>query len=236
VVKLAHDDPVAAGRLIAGLLPAHGAALAEALDYDLTIREIGTFSVTVAGKRTWVRNQPEPRARSEAEFHLSADALTLAELLAGVDRRVGRFFGAARYTGRRRRLRALKKLPDTTLSLRDAARAGARPDPGPVWKAFSYVVHPSWTHEDRWTVAQEIVGDEPETWYLTSGNGDGFNVSATPPPKDPDAHVAMTRETFDLMLRGDPIPRGKLPSIRGDRRAAAQIKAWADRAQGLGGG
>jgi hypothetical protein len=237
LVKLAHDDPKAAGQLIAGLLPAHGVALAETLDYDLTIREVGTYSISIAGKRAFVKPQQEPRSRKEAQFHLTADALTLAELLAGVDRRVGRFFGAARFKGSRSRLRALKHLPDTALSLREAARAGARLDPGPVWKAFAYVVHPSWTREDRWTVAQEILGDQPETWYLTSGNGNGFKVAATlPPDKRPDTTVSMTRETFDLLLRGDQPPKGKLPTIRGDRRAAAQIKAWADRAQGLADG
>ena len=50
IVKLAHDDAAAAGRLLAALLPAQAAALASPLDYDVTIAEAGTFAVKVDGR------------------------------------------------------------------------------------------------------------------------------------------------------------------------------------------
>ena len=46
LVKLAHDDPEAAGRIIAGLLPVQAVIVQGPVDYDLTITEIGTFAVT----------------------------------------------------------------------------------------------------------------------------------------------------------------------------------------------
>jgi hypothetical protein len=232
IVKLAHDDPHAAGRLIAALLPAHAAALAEALDYDLTIREVGTYAVTVAGGRTRVQPLAFPRPRGQADFHLTADALTLAELLAGVQRRVGRFVGPARFRGSRRRLKVLKALPETRLSVAEAARAGARLEPGLVYRALSYAVHPSWTRGERFTIAQEITGSPPETWYLTARDGAGLSVSTQAPPEGADATVSMTREAFGHLLRGEPVPRGSRPSVRGDRDVVARMKAWTERAQG----
>ena len=43
----------------------------------------------------------------------------------------------------------------------------------------------------------------------------------------------MTPAAFSHMLRDEPIPSGERPAIRGDRRAVARMKAWADRAQGV---
>ena len=111
IVKLAHDDPALAGRLLAALLPAQGAALDGPLGYDLTIAGTGTFSVAIAGGRAFVEPLERPRHRGDAEFHLSGDPLLLAELLAGVDHRIGRFFGPVRVRGRKRRLKALRALP-----------------------------------------------------------------------------------------------------------------------------
>ena len=233
IVKLAHDDPHAAGRLIAALLPAHAAALAASLDYDLTIREVGTYAITVVGDRTQVRPLALPRPRRQVDFHLWADALTLAELLAGVPRRVGRLLGPARFRGSRRRLRVLLALPATQLGVAAAARAGAQLEPALVYRALSYAVHPSWTRGERFTIAQEIIGSPPETWFLTARDGAGLAVSSQAPQEGAHATVSMTREAFGHLLRGEPVPRGTRPSVRGDCAVVARMKAWADRAQGL---
>ena len=120
LVKLAHDDPQAAGRIIAGLLPVQSAIVQGPVDYDLTIAEIGTFAVTIAGGRAYVNALEAPRGRREAEFHLTADALTLAELIAGVPHKIGRFRGAARVSGRKRRVKPLRAIP----AARHLARRG----------------------------------------------------------------------------------------------------------------
>ena len=217
VVKLAHDDPEAAGQLIAGLLPAHGAALAESLDYDLTIRELGTFSITVAGRRAFVarRGAAPAQAGRVPPQRRRADAGRAAR---GRRRRVGRYFGAARYSGRKRRLKALRNLPETQLTLREAALAGARRTRARSEGALVRRA-PVLDREDRWTIAQEIVAETPETWFITSGNGDGLKVTDKPPAAEPDTTVSMTRATFDLLLRGEPAPRGQLPTIRGNAHA-----------------
>ena len=233
LVKLAHDDPEAAGRIIAGLLPVQAVIVQGPVDYDLTITEIGTFSVSVNSGRAYVNAIAEPRGRREAEFHLSADALTLAELIAGVPHKLGRFRGPARVSGRKRRAKPLKSIRTAGLSLAEAARAGARLEPALVFRTFPYVIHPAWSRNQSFTVAQQILGDPPETWYLVVGNGRGMRVLSTPPEDGADATVTMTREAFGHLLRGEPVPSGHRPSIRGDRAAVALLKRWLDRAQGL---
>ena len=232
IVKLAHDDPGAAGALLAALLPAQAAALATPLDYDLTIHDAGTFAVKIDSRgAARVHARPEPRGRPHAEFHLSADPLTLAELLAGVDHRIGRWRGPARFSGSRRKLDVLRSLPATSVSLTDAARAGAELEPALVYRTLSYAVHPSWTRGERFTLAQEITGERPETWYLSARDGAGMTVSADPPEDGVEATVSMSRRTFALMLREEPVPSGERPVVRGDHRLVALVKAWMDRAQ-----
>jgi len=233
LVKLAHDDPEAAGRLIAGLLPAQAAIVQGPVDYDLTIAEVGSFAVTVAGGRAYVKPIEAPRGRREAEFHLAADALTLAELIAGVPHRLGRFRGAARVSGRRRRVKPLRAIPAARISLAEAARAGARLEPAFVFRTFPYVVQAAWSRGHSFTVAQQIAGDPPETWFISVGDGRGMEVFTTPPEGGADATVTMTREAFGHLLRGEPLPPGHRPFIRGDRAVVAVLKAWLDRAQGL---
>ena len=230
LVKLAHDDPQAAGKLIAGLLPVQAAIVQGPVDYDITIAEVGTFAVTVAGGRAYVKDLEQPRGRREAEFHLSADPLTLAELIAGVPHKIGRFRGAARVSGRKRRLKPLKAIPAATLSLAEAARAGARLEPSLIYRTFPYVIHAAWSRDHSFTVAQSITSDPPATWYVTVGSG-GVRILTAPPEAGADATVTMTPEGFAHLLRGEPTPPGHRPIVRGDREVVALLKSWLDRAQ-----
>ena len=85
---------------------------------------------------------------------------------------------------------------------------------------------------ERFTLAQEITGERPETWYLSARDGAGMTVSAAPPEEGVEATVSMARETFGLLLRGDAVPHGARPAVRGDHRVVALVKAWMDQAQG----
>jgi hypothetical protein len=231
IVKLAHDNPDLAGRLLAALLPAQGAAMEGPLGYDITIKGTGTYGVAIAGGRAGVEEIDVPRGRHVADFHLTADALILAELLAGVNHRIGRFFGPVRVKGRKRSVRALKALQSTSASLTDAARAGAALDPELVYRTFAYAVHPSWTRGHAFTIAQTIDGDPPETWYLTAADGTGLTVSSTPPQASPAATVAMSREVFGKLLRGETVANGQRPSVHGDAGAVALMHEWTQRAR-----
>jgi hypothetical protein len=231
LVKLAHDDPALAGRVLAALLPAHGAVLEGPLAYDLTIKGTGTYGIEVVGGEASVQTLDRPRPRRAAEFHLTADPVILAELAAGVEHKIGRFFGPARIRGRKRRLRALHPLATASASLTDAARAGARLDPELVYRTLAYAIHPSWTRGHAFTIAQQVVDDPPQTWYLTARDGGGLTVSPTSPSATPTATVTMSRQTFDRLLRAEPIPAGDRPEIRGDRHAVELMRSWTERAR-----
>jgi hypothetical protein len=221
LVKLAHDDPTAAARLLAGLLPVQAAVIDVPLSYDLTIAEIGTFGIELADGAVRASRQPRPRGRRQAAFHLRADALTLAELLAGEDRHIGRFRGPARIRGRRRRSEPLRALVTTDLGLAAALEAGARVDPDLAWQALPYAIPPSWTAGLVFTVAATVADGRP--WYLTARDGGGLASTKAEPAEPPAASVALSRAAFDRMLRDQPHPHGDRPAVRGDHGAVTAL-------------
>lgn len=227
LVKLAHDDPAAAAGILAGLLPAQGRVVGEPVDYDLTLAELGTYSIRVTPGEARVEAADGPRP--DAQFHLRTDALTLAEMLTGFGPRPRRF-GRAKLTGhRRRRVRALEAVPRSDLSLRDAARAGASLDPALVLRCFTYAVPASWTRGHRFTVAHTVV-DDGTTTYLSVRDGGGLTVSSAAPAEPPDATVTMTAEAFSALLRDEEPP--ERPTVRGDHQAVDQLRVWADSLRG----
>ena len=231
LVKLAHDDPRAATRLLLGLVPAQHALIDAPLEYDLTIRESGTYAVSVTPEGASARALAEPRPRREAAFHITADVVTLAEVLAGVDRRMGRWFGPVRVKGRKRGAEVVREtLARTDLDLAGAARAGADLDPDLVFRSFAYAIHPSWTKGHRFVVAQEIADPSPQRWHLIVRDGRSIGVEKRI-DGDPDAVVSMSRATFGCLLKGNPAPRGERPTVRGDRAAVELLRGWTARAQ-----
>ena len=232
LVALAERDPVAAGELLVGLLPAQGPVFDAPVAYDLTVAGIGTFAVTVRDGVATIERVSKRRSRGEALFELRSDPLTLAELLAGADHRIGRFRGRARVSRRRRRARVLEALPRAAIGLADALGAGARLEPALVYKALPLAIDPEWTVGYAFTVAQEITDPDARTWYLAVRDGAGVEVSEEVPESAPDATVTMTRAAFERLLRGEPPDPAERPLVRGDRAAVAILKAWTDRARG----
>ena len=58
-----------------------------------------------------------------------------------------------------------------------------------------------------------------------------MTVSAAQPDEGVEATVSMSRATFALMLRDEPVPSGERPVVRGDHHVVALVKAWMDQAQ-----
>lgn len=234
LITLAHEEPLTAAALIAGLLPAQSAVLEdESLSYDLTVRGYGTFAVTLGHGGTEVQRLTKCRSRREAAFHVSGEPLVLAQLLAGERKRLGRYRPSARITGRRKRARTLHAaLPQSTLSLADAVRHGARLEPALVYSALPYVVAPEWTKGHVFTVAQEIRELGPRAWYVTARDGVRLSVVEHAQGAAADATVTMSRAAFDRLLANEPPTPGDLPVIRGNREAVAALKRWTDLARG----
>ena len=130
LVRLAREDPVTAGRILAALLPA------QAIDPRAappTTTSRSTRSALRDHRRRRARvGQAARRSRAAAARRSStssAGALALAELLAGAPLRLRRFSGPQRVSGRRRRVRpVLSALVNARISLAEAARRGRRLD------------------------------------------------------------------------------------------------------------
>jgi hypothetical protein len=234
LARLAHDDPDAGARLLLGLAPALRAVAGHSIDFDLTIRGSGTYGITLDATGTAVRPLGRPRGRREAAFHVTASATTLAEVAAGVRKRIGRWQGSVRVSGRRGEAVALADaLRNSRLSLAAAAGAGADLPPDLVFAAFPYAIDPAWTRGHRFTVAQEITDLPGAAFVIVAHDGTHLTVSRTPPAGGADATVTMTRATFAALLRGTPATGERRPVVRGNRAAVAALKGWTDRAQGI---
>ena len=232
-MRLAHDDPTAGARLLLALAPALRAVADRPLDFDLTIRGSGTYAITLDASGTAVRPLRRPRGRREVAFHATAGAATLAEVLAGVRKRIGRWQGSVRVTGSRGEAVALAgRLSTARLSLADAVGAGADLPPDLVFAAFPYAIDPAWTRGHRFTVAQEITDLPGAAFVIAAHDGAPVTVSRTPPAGGADATVTMTRATFAALLLGTPAIGERRPVVRGNRAAVAALKGWTDRAQG----
>jgi len=233
LVKLSHDDPSAAARLIVGLLPAQGPVLAEDVDYDLTITGHGTHAVTVSGGIT--RVEAIARPRPIADFHLQADPVSLAEMACGFGPKPRRF-GRVKIGGSKKRLRILEPLRESTLSLEDALQAGAKLDPVLVLRCLAYAVHPLWTAGHDFTIEETLIADDgsTRTIYLSARDGRGLAVTTDAPGEAPKAVVHLTERAFAHLLAGEAPPPGERPSTRGDHRAVEQLRVWADRARASG--
>jgi len=227
LVRLARSDPVAAGQILAGLLPAQGLAVAATLEYDLTIRGVGTYAVSLAGGHARVVALDGPRGRRRAEFHLRGEPLALAELLVGEPRRPGRLTGPLRLSGRRRDFEALAPLARAPVSLPDAVRAGADLAAGHLLALLPHLIAPEWTRGHAFTVA---LGAPGASGVLTVADGAPPTLAAGPGPAD--ASVVLGPEAVRAFLLDERASRGARPVVRGNRGAVAALSGWLARARG----
>ena len=203
------------------------------LTYDLTVRGIGTFGVFVEDGSARVVRLSRKRPRNQALFHLAGDPSTLAELLAGERTKLTRFRRQGRVTGLRKRARELAPLVQAWLSLADAVKAGARVEPGLVYRALPYVIEPEWT---RAITSRSRSGSSSSTPSRgTSPCADRFPLRvverATQNPAD--ATVTISRAAFERLLKDEPQPPGDRPARRGQPRGRRRaLDVWIDLARG----
>ena len=122
-------------------------------------------------------------------------------------------------------------LPAASISLAQAARAGARLEPALVYQALPFAIDPEWTRGHNFTVAQQIVELAPQAWHITVRDGQSVRVVERNSGAQADATVTMSRAAFDRLLKGESPAHEDLPVIRGNREAVATLKRWADLAR-----
>ena len=225
LVALAAQDALAAGQMLAALLPAQGSVFDSAdrvRPHDRGRRDVRGHGRRRGGGRSSASPSRAPGARPL--FELRADPLALAELLAGDERRLGRFARprpgdaapaqgarAARPAGdpdeprrggrRRRPARARARLPRAPV--RDRAPSG------PAGHAF--------------TIAQQITDPVPRTWYLDGPRRPpAWRSPRTERPADADRHDDA-RGVRPPAPRRPPRPASARSSGRPRRRRAPEV-------------
>jgi len=229
---LATEDPVAAARLVVGMLPLQGLAATRPASYDLEVVELGRFGIDVEpGRLARVEKLDDWRKRKDAEFRLHADTEALVSLVSGAPWRRARRKGKldARRGGRKARV-GLAALGTMPLSFAVAARAGLALDVDLPYRVLAKAVDPAWLGEQEFLIAHEVT-DAPGQVYVKAAGSRGLVVSVDPPSELPVATVRSSKAAVLPLVTGEPVPAGDKPALRGDAHALALLREWTSRAQ-----
>ncbi|MEA2170655.1 MAG: hypothetical protein QOF76_3955 [Solirubrobacteraceae bacterium] len=226
LVKLAHDDPTAAARVIVGLLNAQHVAFGDPLDWDLTITELGTFGVASTTDATTITRLDEPRGRPHAAFHLRGDALSVAESVAGVGDRPSRLRGGLRTSGRVRDARRLLATAETPPTLAALISNGAELEPALIVRAFTYAVPAGWTAGQSWSV--DLVVEQTPIGLVARPTG---GLVSERPQDEPDARIHLDAQGFRDLVAGTEQPL----RIEGDKAVVGRLLALVERVHQIAG-
>jgi ribonucleoside-diphosphate reductase beta chain len=231
IERIAEQNPELASRLLVMALPAAAARIPATLAYDLTVKEVGSWRVSVADGRA--RVDPIADSDGRSDFRLVADAPSFVELATGQATPLGLMVrGRLRIRGRRRRARLLRHMAGPEPSLFDVVEAGGTIDPGLMLEALPYLVDPEWTRGHRFTVAYDIEG--AGRWAIEARDGEPLRLLDE---ASPDATVSLSLETYIRMaareLTPDQAMQAQLTQVDGELYPVTLLGRWIDRSQGL---
>jgi hypothetical protein len=221
---LEHHDPATAGRVLAGLLPAHGLVAERPLRYDVALAGRPALQVDAAPGAAEVRIRASARPRRETDLRIATDDAGFARLLLGRRRLLRR---RARIRGARRQVRELRRLAQAPLGLRDLAHAGVALDPALALQLAALAIPPADTLGRRLTLAHvALAGGPADAWLHVPGTGQPPTVLTAKPPQAPDATLRCTRGALLSLLAGvEPAP-GERGAVDGNAEAVALVRAW----------
>ncbi|WP_148261064.1 hypothetical protein [Conexibacter woesei] len=221
--RLVREDPETAGRILVGMLPAHGLVTQRPLAYDLVLADRGTVAVDVRSYgRTTVRALDGPRESRRVDFRVAASHAGFARLLLtrrGLRRR-------ARVRGSRRRLRELRRLSREPLALRDLASTGATLEPALALWLAALAIQPADTVGHRFTIAHAPLPGGPADAWLRIQDGAPPSVLRTPPGEPVAATLRCTRGALIALLAGVAPPAGEGAAIDGDAAVLELVRGW----------
>jgi len=226
---LEHHDPATAGRVLAGLLPAHALVAERPLRYDVALAGRPALQVDAGPGTAEVRIRASARPRRETDLRIVTDDAGLARLLLGRRRLLRR---RARVRGGRRHLRELRRLAQAPLGLRDLARAGVALDPALALQLAALAIPPADTLGRRLTLAHAaLAGGPADAWLSVPGTGEPPAVLTTRPAQEPDATLRCTRGALLALLAGvEPAP-GERGAVDGNAEAIAVVRDWIARTE-----
>jgi ribonucleoside-diphosphate reductase beta chain len=211
-------------------LPAAAARIPGTLAYDLTIKEVGSWRVSVADGRARVDQVSDSDGRSD--FRLTTDAKGFVDLATGNASPLGLMLrGRLRIRGKRRRVRKLRHMAGPEPTLADVVAAGGSVDPGPMIEALPYLIEPEWTKGHSFTVAYDIEG--AGRWAIQARDGEPV---ALLDEASPDATVRLSLDTYTRMAAGQLTPdqamQSQLTDVDGQLYPVTLLGRWIDRSAG----
>jgi hypothetical protein len=221
----AERDAKLAAELVIELIPAQREMVDGPLNYEIKIRELGTFYVALDPGQATISREP----RGSIDFSLEGPVAAFSELAAGGAAR--RHRGLRIRKGRRsaRRFLRMRRRP---IALADLASAGVDVWPGLLLLAMAEAVDPSWTSDRHFELAFEIQGSSGIVIYVRINDGEPVMVSRTA-AGDPVATISLSGHALICLLAGTQPPPEDRTLVTGDATSVDIFLQWTARAQGL---
>ncbi len=224
--KLADErDAKLAAELVIELIPAQREAVEGPLNYEIKIRELGTFYVTLDPSQATISREP----RGSIDFSLEGPVAAFSELAAGGASRRQR---GLRIRKGRRSARRFLKTRRRPIALADLASAGVDVWPGLLLLAMAEAVDPTWTSGRRFELAFDIQGTTGIVIYVRVGDGEPILVSRTA-AGEPVATISLSGHALICLLAGTQPPPEDRTFVTGDASSVDVFLQWTARAQGL---
>jgi ribonucleoside-diphosphate reductase beta chain len=223
-------DPKVAARLVVMAMPAAAARIPATMAYDLTVKELGSWRVSVADGRA--RVDPISDSDGRSDFRLITDAEGLVALASGASPLRLMLRRRLRIKGKRRRARLLRHMDGPEPTLAEVVAAGGSIDAGAMLEALPYMIDPEWTRGHRFTVAYDIEG--AGRWAVEVRDGEPLRLLDE---ASPDATVRLSLDTYRRMatreLTPDQAMQSRLTDVDGQLYPVTLLGRWIDRSQGL---
>jgi hypothetical protein len=221
----AERDAKLAAELVIELIPAQREIVDGPLNYEIKIRELGTFYVALDPGQATISREP----RGSVDFSLEGPVAAFSELAAGGASR--RQKGLRIRKGRRgaRRFLKTRRRP---IALADLASAGVDVWPGLLLLAMAEAIDPSWTSGRRFELAFDIQGSSGIVIYVSVCDGESVLVSRTA-AGEPLATISLSGHALICLLAGTQPPPEDRTLVTGDATSVDMFLQWTARAQGL---
>ena len=221
----AERDAKLAAELVIELIPAQREIVEGPLNYEIKIRELGTFYVALDPGQATISREP----RGSVDFSLEGPVAAFSELAAGG---VARRHRGLRIRKGRRSARRFLKTRRQPIALADLACAGVDVWPGLLLLAMAEAIDPSWTTGRRFELAFDIQGSSGIVIYVRICDGEPVLVSRTA-AGEPVATISLSGHALICLLAGTQPPPEDRTLVTGDATSVDMFLQWTARAQGL---
>jgi hypothetical protein len=221
----AQRDAKLAAELVIELIPAQRELVDGPLNYEIKVRELGTFYVALDPGQATISREP----RGSVDFSLEGPVAAFSELAAGGASRRHR---GLRIRKGRRSARRFLKTRRRPIALADLASVGVDVWPGLLLLAMAEAIDPAWTSGRRFELAFDIQGTSGIVIYVRVCDGEPILVGRTA-AGTPVATISLSGHALICLLAGAQPPPNDRTLVTGDATSVDMFLQLTARAQGL---